>query len=221
MNGTNTEKKHSPASVLLVDDHPVVLEGLTSFINQQSDMMVCGAVTTGRTTIEAVDRLKPDVVIVDISLAGSDGIDLIGDLRRHQPEMAIVVFSMHDEMLYAERALRAGARGYVMKNHGAEMLLKAIRHVLSGRIFTSDEMREIIFDKLVAHDGKIIKVSTDSLTDREMQVFRLIGQGRTSREIAAVLNVSAKTVEVHREHIKAKLNLKNSAQLIHFASQYK
>ena len=220
MNGMDNGKKRSPATVLLVDDHPVVLEGLTSFINQQSDLKVCGAVMTGREALDATDRLKPTLIVADISMAESDGIELIGNVHRLYPEMAMVVFSMHDEMLYAARALRAGARGYVMKNHGAEVLLKAIREVLSGRLYASERLRDATIDKLFSRDKNTFTIATDQLTDREIQVLRHLGQGKTSREIAAILNVSTKTVEAHREHIKTKLHLKNSTQLVHFATRF-
>ncbi|MFH0878468.1 MAG: response regulator transcription factor [Lentisphaerota bacterium] len=205
--------------ILLVDDHPIVLDGLTSFINQQPDLVVCGAERTFQQALIAAKDHKPDLIIADLTLQDSDGMDLLVFLKNQHPDIPVLVYSMHDELVLAESTFHVGARGYVMKNQGAEVLLAAIYKVLEGKTHVSQALREHLFHKMVDGPQDESPFQAQSLTDRELQIFRLLGQGKTTREIAGLLTISIKTVEVHREHIKAKLNLKNSAQLVHYASQ--
>jgi DNA-binding NarL/FixJ family response regulator len=199
-----------------VDDHPVVREGLSARIGQQPDLMVCGTATDAHEAIAAVESLKPDLVVTDLSLGGKPGIELIKDLQQLHPQLPILVLSIHDEMLWAERILRAGAGGYIMKSQATLKAVEAIRRVLGGEIWVSERVNAALLQKM-ARRPATTGSPLEQLTDRELEVFQLIGQGVSPREIASKLYISVKTVEVHREHVKAKLNLKSSAELIRYA----
>ena len=203
--------------VLLIDDHPVLRKGLTQLINQEADMMVCGEAEDAPRAFEAVSTLQPDVAVVDISLKGGNGIELIKNVKARYPDLAMLVLSMHDESLYAERALRAGSLGYIMKEEAIEQVLVAIRKVLTGEIFLSDRMKSKMLQQLATGRAKTIASPIEHLTDRELEVFRLIGAGHSTRQIAGELHLSIRTVEAYREYIKHKLSLKNSTELVQHA----
>ena len=206
--------------VLLVDDHPILRKGLAELINQEADLTVCGEAEEAPKAFEAVGVLNPDVAVVDISLKGGNGLELIKNIKARYPDLPLLVLSMHDETLYAERALRAGSLGYIMKEEAIEKVLTAIRHVISGEIFLSDRMKGRLLNQLVGGRIKQGSSSIDSLSDRELEVFRLIGEGRGTRQIAEELRLSVRTVEAYREYIKDKLNLKNGTELVQHAFQY-
>ncbi|MFA6561196.1 MAG: response regulator transcription factor [Verrucomicrobiia bacterium] len=208
----------SRTRVLLVDDHPVLVEGLSLIINNEEDLEVCGHAVDAGGALELAGSLKPDLVIVDISLKDSDGIQLLKNLKARYPELLTLVLSLHDEALYAERALRAGAGGYVMKQSPLVMVLTAIRKVLDGGIYVSDKIAHHMLAQ--ASGSKLMRdVSPiERLSDREREVFRKIGQGLGTKEIAEQLHLSFKTVETYRAHIKMKLQIANAAEMIQKAT---
>jgi DNA-binding NarL/FixJ family response regulator len=202
--------------ILIVDDHAVVRHGVRLLLEQEPDLVVCAEAERASEALTAAERHDPDVALVDIALPGTNGLDLIRALRRERPRTAIVVLSMHDEAVYAERALRAGARGYVTKRRGPDDVVAAVRTVVAGRIHLPEATASAILARLAgvpSDEGS----SLDRLTDRELEVFQLIGRGCTTREIAGRLSLSIKTIESHREHIKQKLGLDNAAALVHCA----
>lgn len=203
--------------VLLVDDHPILRAGLGKLINQEADMMICGEAEDGPTAFDLAGTLTPDIAVVDVSLKGSNGIELIKNLKARYPELPTLVLSMHDESLYAERALRAGSKGYIMKEEAIEQVLVAIRKVLQGEIFLSEKMKGKMLQQMASGKGKVISSPIEQLTDRELEVFRLIGEGCSTRQIAGQLHLSVRTVEAYREYIKSKLNLKNATELVQHA----
>ena len=208
-------------AILIVDDHPVLRRGLAALIDSETDLAVCGEAANCAEALEAIRERRPDLVIVDLGLGERDGLELIKEMRRRHTEIPALVLSMHDEAMYAERCLRAGARGYVTKQQLDETVLVAIRRVLDGGTYMSESLAGRLASKLVA--GRIPPGSdspADALTDRELHVFRLIGQGWTTRQIAEALNLSIKTIESHREHIKSKLALESSSQLAQRAAQW-
>jgi DNA-binding NarL/FixJ family response regulator len=212
--------RKSKYRVLLIDDHPILRKGLAELINQEPDLTVCGEAEEAPKAFEAVGVLNPDVAVVDISLRGGNGLELIKNIKARWPDLPLLVLSMHDETLYAERALRAGSLGYIMKEEAIEKVLTAIRHVIAGEIFLSDRMKARLINQLVGGRMKQGGSSIDSLSDRELEVFRLIGEGRGTRQIAEELRLSVRTVEAYREYIKDKLNLKNGTELVQHAFQY-
>jgi DNA-binding NarL/FixJ family response regulator len=203
--------------IFIVDDHPIVRKGLTQLINQEPELVVCGEAENAETALELLKKVKPDLAIVDISLRGIDGIELTKLIRARFENIPVLVVSMHDESLFAERALRAGARGYIMKQEAIEKMMEAIHKVLRGELYVSDRVSANIVKRFV--DGKAEGVSSpeELLSDREMEVFQLIGQGFGTRQIADQLHVSVKTVETYRANIKEKLNLKNATELMKHA----
>ncbi len=204
--------------VLLVDDHPILCEGLSQRINGESDLEVCGQVHDAHAALEAVERLQPHVAVVDIALGEGSGVELIKDVKIRFPRLPVLVLSMHDEGLYAERSLLAGARGYVMKQERPEVLLQAIRQILRGQIYLSERIRDGIVNRLGGAPPKDDASSLmNQLSDRELQVFQLIGDGYATHEIADRLHLSMKTVASHRENIKKKLHLSTAEQLARFA----
>jgi DNA-binding NarL/FixJ family response regulator len=204
--------------VLLVDDHPILRKGLAQMINQESDLMVCGEAEDAGKAFEAVGALQPDVAVVDISLKTGNGIELVKNIKARYPELAVLVLSMHDESLYAERALRAGSLGYIMKEEATEQVLVAIRRDMTGEIFLSEKMKSRMLQQITSGNrNKVVSSPIENLTDRELEVFRLIGEGRSTRQIAAELHLSVRTVEAYREYIKSKLNLRNATELVQHA----
>jgi len=210
---TLTKSKHR---IFLVDDHAVVREGLKWIIERQENLEVCGEAADATETLERIKSSKPDVAIIDVALTGMSGIELTKSVRALYPKMGIIVLSMFNENLYAERAIRAGANGYIMKRDGGEKVISAIRHVLGGQTYVSDEFKEILLQKL-GNSGSKPAFSMDLLSNRELDVLRLIGQGFGSKEIAKNLEISMKTVEAHREHIRAKLKMHTNSELVQHA----
>ena len=205
--------------IFIVDDHPMMREGLAQLITEEGDLMVCGEADDAPQALEQMEKLQPDLAIVDITLRTTSGLELIKDLSIRAPQTAVLVISMHDESLYAERVLRAGGRGYVMKQEGGKKLMEAIRRVLSGKTYVSEKISAKILD-LFAGRPTENSSPVERLTDREFEVFRLIGQGLSTKQIAEKLHVSAKTVEVHRVNIKQKLNIGTAPELIRFAVRW-
>jgi len=206
--------------VLIVDDHPMMREGLAQLIDHESDLCVAGQADTAVQALQAVGTLLPDLALVDISLPDRNGIELIKDLQTLHPQLPVLVVSMHDETLYAERVLRAGARGYIMKQAGGKKLMEAIRQVLGGQIYVSEKMSAKILEIFSGHRADAVKSAVECLSDREFEVFQLIGQGQGTRQIAQHLHLSIKTVEVHRANIKRKLELKSAMDLVRYAVRW-
>lgn len=205
------------AGIILVEDHPIFRKGLKEIIDNENNLEVVGECDDAQEALPMIAELKPELVIVDISLKNSNGISLIKDIRRLHPHTFVLTLSMHDEGIYAERALRAGARGYVMKHSSPETVIKAIHQVLDGKIFVSDEVANRIFTHFI--EGLPAQRSPiDLLSDRELEVFELIGRGLGTRQIAEKLGVSIKTVENHRAHIKEKMNFSSAIELIQHAT---
>jgi len=211
------KSKHRKHKVFIVDDHPLMREGLARLLNLQPDLHVCGEASSGHQALKSIPVQKPDIVILDITLAGSNGMDLIKDMKLRSLKSLILVLSMHDESLYAERALRAGAKGYIMKQEASKEVLKAIHRILAGEIYLSEKMSAKMLHKLAAGKSEEKTLPEGALSDRELQVFQFIGQGRGTRQIAEELHISAKTVESYRAHIKVKMNLKNAHELTQHA----
>lgn len=203
--------------VLIVDDHPIVRQGLRRLIDQEEDLSVCGEAETVRDARAAIRELNPDAIIVDISLKQGDGIELVRDARAHYPTLPILVLSMHDETIYAERMLSAGANGYIMKQAASEQFLVAVRRVLEGGIYVSEAVGNSMIQKFASGGSYISSNPIDRLSNRELQILHLIGKGSSTRETAEALNLSIKTVESHRQRIKRKLNLTTGAQLVQYA----
>jgi DNA-binding NarL/FixJ family response regulator len=204
---------------LIVDDHPIVRQGLRRMIESESDLVVCGEVQTEREARAAIRAMVPDVVIVDISLAQGDGLELVRDVHAQQPELPMLVLSMHDELIYGERLLAAGASGYIMKQAASDQLLIALRRVLSGGVYLSASLSGSLGNPRVDGTNGIAVAGNpiDRLSNRELQVLSLIGRGQSSREAAEGLGLSVKTVETHRQSLKRKLNLATNAQLLQYA----
>jgi DNA-binding NarL/FixJ family response regulator len=222
---TMTARKSSPVRnpkkrVLLVDDHPMLRQGLAQVINQQKDLTVCCEAGDAGEAEQRITSSKPDLAVVDISLEGKSGLEFIKDLQALHPEVPVLVMSMHDESLYAERVLRAGARGYVMKKAGGEAVLQAIRQVLSGKIYVSERMSAQILEKFSGARSAKHQSPIEMLTDREFEVFQLIGEGCVTREIAERLHISPKTVDVYRQNLKEKLKLPSATSLIQHAVRW-
>jgi DNA-binding NarL/FixJ family response regulator len=203
--------------VLIVDDHPIVRQGLRRMIETESDLVVCGEVQTEREARAAIRTLAPDVVIVDISLTQGDGLELVRDVHAQRPNLPMLVLSMHDELIYGERLLGAGASGYIMKQAASDQLLIALRRVLSGNVYLSDALVHRLGKDGAAGGQGTRGDPIDRLSNRELQVLSLIGRGMSSREAADGLGLSIKTVESHRQSLKRKLNLATNAQLLQFA----
>lgn len=205
--------------VLIVDDHPIVRRGLADMIGCQPDLAVCGEAADVDEAMQQVEATQPDVAVIDLSLKGGHGIELIEQIKSRHERIRMLVSSMHDEMLFAERALRAGAMGYITKQESAENLLEAIRHVLRGEIYLSSRMTGRLL-RNIRGGGTLDQDPIGGLSNRELEVFEMIGQGMTTQQIAHKLGLSPKTVETHREKIKDKLNLRNSAELSRRAVQW-
>lgn len=214
------KKKTSKTQVLVVDDHPIVRQGLSQLINQEFDMQVCGQAEDTPQAISLIKQLKPEVVIVDISLKATSGMELIKDIKASFPDTLILALSMHDESLYAERTLRAGAKGYVMKSVATEKVVTAIRQILSGRIYVSEKMTAKMMRKMVGSGPDVGTSAIERLSDRELEVFTLIGQGNSTRKIAERLHLSVKTIETYRAHIKEKLSLSDATELLQYAIRW-
>jgi DNA-binding NarL/FixJ family response regulator len=210
-NSMATPQKHR---LYLVEDHPVTREGLARLINFEPDLHVCGQAGSAAQALAEIPAAKPDLVVVDISLAGTSGIELIEDIVTRHAELPVLVLSTHDETLYAERALRAGAKGYVMKHEPTDVVMKAIRKVLGGGVYLSDRMQSRLVGMVRGGGSAAKRSDVERLSNRELEVFTLLGQGQSTAQIAAALHVSGSTVATHREHIMKKLNLENSRELL-------
>ncbi|MEO6243864.1 MAG: response regulator transcription factor [Opitutaceae bacterium] len=218
---TQAAAKSTPRhGILIVDDHPFMRAGLAQLIARQSDMCVSGEAGNPKEAFAAFAKAKPSLVLTDLTMPGRSGLEFIHDLRATQADLAVLVISMHDELVYAERVLRAGARGYIMKEAGGENLLAAIRQVLRGERYVSARVAERILDNVSARRPRGSSSPIEKLTDREFEVFQHIGQGLSTREIAAQLHLSPKTVDVHRGHIKEKLALKDVTALVRHAVRW-
>ena len=215
-----SETSESKTKIVIVDDHPIVRQGLAELINHEDDLVVCGQAEEAPEAMGVIKAIKPDMVIVDILLKETSGMELIKDIKARYPNLAVLALSMHDESLYAERALRAGAKGYIMKAEATEKVIGAIRKILSGDIYLSEPMAAKLIHKLVGGRTKVGASAIDRLSDRELEVFRLIGQGYGTRQIAEKLHLSVKTIETYRAHIKEKLNLSDAAELLQYAIQW-
>ena len=212
--------EESKTKIIVVDDHAIVRRGLSELINGEDDLMVCGQAEDAHQAMQAIKTLKPDMVIVDISLKETSGMELIKDIKAQYPNLSVLALSMHDEAVYAERVLRAGADGYIMKAEATENIVTAMRKVLSGQIYLSDRMAPKMVRKLVGVAPNVGASPIDCLSNRELEVFGLIGQGYATRQIAEKLYLSIKTIETYRAHIKEKLNLADAAELLQYAIQW-
>jgi DNA-binding NarL/FixJ family response regulator len=219
-----TQKSQSPASakkrILVVDDHPIVRQGLALLINREPDLVVCGEAEEASGAMHVLASARPDVLIVDISLNGPDGLDLLKTIRTTHPTMPVLILSMHDESIYAERALRAGANGYIMKQEATEKVLVAVRRILNGEIYVSERIANRMLKLYITGSGTVRNSSIADPSDRELEVFRLIGEGHGTRQIAEELHVSIKTVESYQAHIKEKLSLSSARELMQHAIQW-
>jgi DNA-binding NarL/FixJ family response regulator len=207
----------APRRILIVDDHPVMRLGLRHIIESQRDLTACGEADAIRDARSAIKELNPDAVVADISLRQGDGIELVRDIRAHHPKLPVLVFSSHDEAIYAERMLGAGANGYIMKQSAADQVLSALRRVLSGGIFVSEAIGNSMIQRFATDGGYAAANPIDRLSNREVQILHMVGKGMSTRETALSLNLSVKTIESHRQRIKRKLNLSNAAQLMQCA----
>jgi DNA-binding NarL/FixJ family response regulator len=215
--GKATVKK---TRVLIVDDHPMTRAGLVHVINHQPELIVCGEAESAAQALDILDSSRPDLLLIDITLPGKSGLELIKDVKAMHPELLMLVVSMHDESLYADRVLRAGARGYITKHEGGEKLMEAIRHVLRGKIYVSESMSAHILEIFSGGQTRLDRSSIEKLSDREFEVFESMGEGLSSQQIAKKLHLSAKTVDAHRANIKTKLNIKTTAELISYAARW-
>jgi DNA-binding NarL/FixJ family response regulator len=207
--------------VFVVDDHPIVRQGLALLINQEPDLTVCGEAEEAESILASIVQLEPDIIVLDISLPGSDGIDALKAIRSNHADLPVLILSMHDESIYAERALRAGANGYIMKQEATDTVLVALRRILAGEVYISDRATSKMLQRIVARPATRQRTSVASLSDRELEVFRLIGSGLGTREIAEKLQLSAKTVESYQAHIKKKLSLPTARALVQRAIEWK
>ena len=206
--------------IFIVDDHPLVREWLSNLINQQPDLAVCGEAEDGPHALDGIGAKKPDVAIVDITLKGGSGIELIKDVTRLHPAVAVIVLTMHDESLYAERAFRAGAKGYVMKRDTTKNVVAAVRSVLDGKVFMSEKISAMMAARMVDGRKQGVTLTADLLSDRELEIFELIGQGWETRRIAETLHLSLKTVQAYCARIKDKLRLDNATELLREAIRW-
>jgi len=217
MNKKHNDSVKGKRKIFIVDDHPIVRKGLSQMINQEADLVVCGEADSAQHALESLKKSQPDLMIVDISLQGIDGIELIKIIKTRYGNLPVLVVSMHDESLFAERALRVGARGYIMKQEAIEKMMEAIRRVLRGELYISEGVSANIVKRFIDGKAETTKSAIEILSDRELEVFQLIGQGIGTRQIADNLNVSIKTVESYRANIKEKLKLKNATELMKHA----
>ena len=206
--------------ILLVDDHPIMRHGLAQLIRAEAGLEVCGEAGCAKEAMQVVEMLKPDLVIVDLTLPDKNGLELLKDIHAQHPHLTCIVLSMHDETLYAERALRAGARGYVMKEAAAEHLVGAIRRVLGGGLYVSDAVASRMLQGVVGTRAKMDGPLIERLTDRELEILEMIGNGVATKNIADRLAISTRTVEAHRAHIKEKLGISDGPALVRYAVQW-
>ena len=206
--------------IIIVDDHPMMRKGLASTLEMEPGLEISAQLERAEDAIDTIEKVKPDLIIVDISLPGMNGIELVKNLNFQYPDLKVLVVSRHEESLYAERALRAGAKGYVMKFESSDILLKAVRKVLSGGIYVSEEIGEKLLLSAMTGKSTNLESPVELLSDRELEVFELIGRGKSSKEIAEQLHLAVKTIETYRSRIKEKLDLKNSTELVFHAVKW-
>lgn len=216
----SSEPANGKKKIFLVDDHPLVREWLTNLIHQQPDLVVCGEAESGPQALQAILETRPDIAIVDLSLRDSSGIELIKSLKQAAPAVAVLVLSMHEEAHYAERSLRAGAMGYIAKRETTRKVIAAIRRVLEGRVYVSEELAASLAAQMVSRRPSTAQSPADLLSDRELEVFELLGQGRGTRQIGELLRVSVKTVQAYCARIKEKLNLNSATELVREAVRW-
>jgi DNA-binding NarL/FixJ family response regulator len=220
MNEKSTEKPNSRRRVFIVDDHPLVREGLANLINQQPDLVVSGQAEDSAQALAGIGASRAELALIDISLKTASGLELVKDLKLHHPEVALVVLSMHDEMLYAERAIRAGARGYVMKRETTKEVLTAIRRVLQGDVYVSERVVNLMARRLGSSRKSAASSPVEQLSDRELEIFRLLGQGRTTSQIATDLHLSLKTVQAYCARAKEKFGVDSLTELLRAAIRW-
>jgi DNA-binding NarL/FixJ family response regulator len=206
--------------IFIVDDHPLLRRGLADLINREIDMVFCGEAEDSPTAMKLIGQIKPDLVIVDISLKGYNGIELIKNIKAFDPKIQVLVLSMHDESVYAMRVLKAGAKAYVMKQEVVDKVMEAVRRIRAGKVFVSERVASRMLDQVVVGGDPAPDSPVDLLSDRELEIVNMIGSGLPTREIAAKLHISIKTVESHRARIKEKLNLQNAIQLVQFCVRW-
>jgi DNA-binding NarL/FixJ family response regulator len=206
--------------ILILDDHPITRYGLTQLINHEQDLLVCGDAESAAQALAAMKSVHPDLVLADITMPGKSGFEFIKDLQAQYPALPVLVISMHDERIYAERVLRAGGRGYIMKNEGGEKVLEAIRQVLNGQVYVSKGMSAALLDTFTRRHFDQAEATSGALSEREFEVFQLIGQGLSGQQIGQRLNLSVKTVGTHRQHIMQKLSLRTGPELIRHAVRW-
>lgn len=220
MNTSPSKTVARKSRVFVVDDHPLVREGLTNLINGQDDLIVCGEAKDSAQAINGIGKARPNVALIDISLENESGLELVKQLKTQFPQVALIILSMHDEALYAERALRAGAQGYVMKHETSKSVLASIRQVLGGGVYVSERIVKRMALKLTSSRKPIISSPVERLSDRELEIFRLLGQGRTTSQIAADLNLSLKTVQAYCARAKEKFGVASLTELLHAAIRW-
>lgn len=213
-------EKNNRYRILIVDDHPIFRQGISALISSDGAMEVCGQCDSAQSALEAMRRLNPDIALVDISLPGANGVELIKLMRAERPRLSILVLSMHDETLYALRALKAGANGYVMKSEDPAKVLEALHKVGEGDMYVSERFSQRLVYSVIHSTEAGLGSPVDALSDRELEVLRLLGMGSSTRDIAERLHLSIKTIETHRAHIKRKLNCKTSAEMVSFAVEW-
>lgn len=211
----------APKKLLIVDDHPVFRHGISQLIAGLREVTICGEAENAQSALEAMRRLNPDMVLMDVTMPGANGIEVIKLMLAERPNLQILMVSMHDETLYALRALRAGAKGYVMKQQAMENVLDALRKVISGGIYVSPQFSEKLVFRAVHGSHSEIGIPVDKLSDRELEVLQLFGHGKSTREVAESLHLSVKTIETHRAHIKDKLGFKDADEMKSFAVEWK
>ena len=221
MNGKADRRAgRNPSRILIVDDHPITRHGLSQLLNQEPDLTVCGEMDNAQTALASIRTRQPNLVLADITMAGKSGLELVKEMKAMHPDIPVLALSMHDENIYAERVLRAGGRGYLMKSAGGAELLKAVRHVLQGEVYVSRQMSAKLLDLFSGKRFGAGASSLGSLTDREFEVFQLLGQGLSAHEIGKRLHISSKTVDTHRLHIKDKLRLRTMPELMSHAVRW-
>jgi DNA-binding NarL/FixJ family response regulator len=220
MNDKNNDKSANRRRIFIVDDHPLVRDGLANLINQQTDLMVCGQAEDAAQTLAGIGASRAELALIDISLKTASGLELVKDLKVHHPDVALIVLSMHDEMLYAERAIRAGARGYVMKRETTKEVLTAIRRVLQGDVYVSERVVNLMARRLGSPRKTTAISPVEQLSDRELEIFRLLGQGRTTSQIAADLHLSLKTVQAYCARAKEKFGVDSLTELLRAAIRW-
>ncbi|MGZ8921174.1 MAG: response regulator [Limisphaerales bacterium] len=207
----------SKSRVYLIDDHPLLVQGITELVNAEPDLLVVGSTAEWTSALKQIPVLKPDVVVLDITLAKANGIEVLKNLRVHFPDLKVLMLSMHDENLYAMRSVRAGAHGYIMKMSATEEVVAAIRRILGGEIYLSPRIAKQTMMSLIGRRKEGALSPLDDLSDRELEVFNLVGDGLTTRQIAERLHLSVKTIETHKAHVKEKLHLESATQLTQHA----